>query len=71
MKSPAMIIPGAVAIPLLTSACNGRNDVLGNFTTHFNFCADRVGVYGENVMEAYMVDKHRDILFPSATGREK
>ena len=43
--------------------CKGSNDLLGDFTTHFDFCADAQGYYPGIEMIAYMIADNGDSLF--------
>lgn len=41
----------------------GSNDLMGEFTVHFDFCVDPEGYYGEHGMSAFMIDSQGDTLF--------
>jgi len=47
----------------------GKNDLLGAFTGHFNFCADSMGHYPGPLMKAYIVAENGDSLFISCAGQ--
>lgn len=49
--------------------CTGKNELLGEFTTHFDFCADSLGYYPGSRMEAYIVAGCGDTLFISQAGQ--
>lgn len=49
--------------------CSGKSDVLGNFTTHFEFCADDQGYYPGKQMVAYMIADNGDTLFVTSEGQ--
>jgi hypothetical protein len=49
--------------------CIGESNVLGNFTTHFDFCADNEGNYPGSINKAYMVAESGDTLYISCAGQ--
>lgn len=49
--------------------CKGKNELLGNFTTHFEFCADEEGYYPGPIMDAYMIAESGDTLYITCAGQ--
>ena len=49
--------------------CSGTGTELGNFTTHFEFCADDQGYYPGTSMAAYMIAENGDTLFVECAGQ--
>ena len=49
--------------------CSGKGTALGNFTTHFEFCADDQGYYPGKQMVAHMIADNGDTLFVSCAGQ--
>ena len=49
--------------------CTGKNELLGTFTTHIDFCSDEEGFYPGKRMEAYMLAENGDTLFVSCAGQ--
>jgi hypothetical protein len=49
--------------------CTGKNELLGSFTTHFDFCSDQEGYYPGARMEAYILAENGDTLHISCAGQ--
>lgn len=49
--------------------CTGKNELLGAFTTHFDFCSDSLGYYPGPRMEACMVAESGDTIFIACAGQ--
>jgi len=49
--------------------CTGKGTVLGNFTTHFDFCFENDGYYPGDHMIAYMIADNGDTLFVQSAGQ--
>ena len=49
--------------------CTGECNVLGTFTTHFDFCADSAGYYPGQQMGAHMIADNGDTLFVECAGQ--
>ena len=47
----------------------GKNELLGAFTGHFDFCADSLGYYPGPHMVAYIVAESGDSLFITSAGQ--
>lgn len=47
----------------------GKNELLGEFTGHFDFCSDGQGHYPGARMEAYMLAENKDTLYISCAGQ--
>jgi len=47
----------------------GENEIMGKFTTHFDFCVDKDGNYPGNRMVAYMIAENGDSLYVSCAGQ--
>ncbi len=47
----------------------GENELLGEFTTHFDFCVDENGNYPGNRMVAFILAENGDSLFISSAGQ--
>lgn len=49
--------------------CTGENELLGEFTTHFDFCSDSLGYYPGKQMVAHMIAENGDTLFIKCAGQ--
>ena len=65
---PDSIVCGPGSMHVIVD-CTGKNELLGEFTTHFDFCADSLGYYPGKRMESYMVAGNGDTLFISCAGQ--
>ena len=49
--------------------CTGESNVMGTFTTHFDFCADDQGYYPGKRMVGHMLAENGDTLFVQSAGQ--